>query len=324
LKISIDKIVVSKDNPRQSFGEEGLRRLGESIKEHGQLQAVIVRPKGSGYELVVGERRLRACALIGLSEIEADVKTVDDVTAMELRLIENTQREDLSDAEKGDAVLSLWANYDKYETIKDIAETIKVSYKTVKDSWIPKARKLSSKIKMLVHNASITDEQSRYLLKYPHSIQAKLAKAIIDNKITTGTVEIRSFFKLFDANPNADLNEIANKVKGIETVTIPKTELPEEVLEKFEEKKQLAKVQRVRKKPSKPITKEQVKEKLEKKTDFKFVKATVSHGQAGLLPPLKMEVKPTILPNPDNPDYTLCKCALCPLFATHCKGRCWT
>jgi len=103
MKISIDKIVVSKDNPRQSFDEEGLRRLGESIREHGQLQAIIVRPKGSQYELVVGERRLRARKLVGLTEIEVSVQDLDDATCMEFRLIENTQREDLTETEKGNA-----------------------------------------------------------------------------------------------------------------------------------------------------------------------------------------------------------------------------
>jgi ParB family chromosome partitioning protein len=324
LKISIDKIVVSKDNPRQSFDEEGLRRLGESIKEHGQLQAVIVRTRGSGYELVVGERRLRACALVGINDINAEIRDIDDCTTMELRLIENTQREDLSDAEKGDAVLSLWANYDKYNTLKDVADAIHVPPTTVVDFWVAKARKLSPNVRDRVASASLTDEHARVLLKYPHFIQDKLAKAIIKHGISSHKEVLRRFTKLYDENPHADLDELANKVLGIETVTIPKTELTEEQKKKIaEEKIQLAKIQKVRKKPSKPITKEDV-QKQQKKTDFKFVKATVSHGQAGLLPQLKMEVKPTILPNPSTPDYTLCKCALCPLFATHCKGRCWT
>jgi len=318
MKVPIDKIVVSKDNPRQNFDEEGLRRLGESIKEHGQLQPIIVRSKGSQYELVVGERRLRACALVGINEIDAEVREVDDATAMELRLIENTQREDLSDAEKGDAILSLWANYDKYKTIKDVADAINVPYKTVLDNWCQKARRLSDRVKEYLIYKALDRLTTIYLLKYSHTVQDKLAEVIVKNGL--GQHQSIQFLKLYDANPNADLDELADKAKGIETITLSKSELPKEVFEKIEEKKQLAKVQRVRKKPSKPITKEEVR----KKTDFKFVKATVSHGQAGLLPPLKTEVKPTIVPNPSTPDYTLCKCALCPLFATHCKGRCWT
>lgn len=308
---------MSKDNPRQSFDEEGLRRLGESIKEHGQLQAIIVRLKGSFYELVVGERRLRACALVGINEVEAEVKDVDDATAMELRLIENTQREDLSDAEKGDAVLSLWANYEKYETLKDVAEAISVNYGSM-THWIDFSKKLSDEAKSLVRAHNLSDYQVRYLPKYPKYVQNKLIQIIRERNLTGR--QVLELTKQYDTNPNKSMDEVADEVLNIKIITVPKSELPKEVFEKIEEKKQLAKVQRVRKKPSKPITKEEVR----KKTDFKFVKATVSHGQAGLLPQLKTEVKPTILPNMQTPDYTVCKCALCPLFATHCKGRCWT
>jgi len=304
-----------------------LRRLGESIREHGQLQAVIVRPRGSGYELVVGERRLRACALIGLSEIEADVKDVDDVTASELRLIENTQREDLSDAEKGDAVLALWANYDKYETLKDVVQAINSSDSSVRH-WIYQSKKISPKVKEWRISASLEDEHLEKLAKYPHSIQEKLAKVIIDHKISAANPgALRPFLKLYDAEPRANLDELANRAVGIKTIIISKDELPKKVLEAYEEKreeqKQLAKVQHIRK-PVQHLTKDNIKKELKKKADFKFERVKVSHGKAGLLPPLKAEVKPTILPNTDKPDYTLCQCALCPLFAKHCKGRCWT
>ena len=330
MKIPIEQILVSKDNPRQSFDEEGLRRLGESIREHGQLQAIIVRPVlvkekavVQGYELVVGERRLRACALVGIGEIEAEVRDVDDATAMELRLIENTQREDLSDAEKGDAVLSLWANYDKYETLEDVAKAINIPYGTIKVMWIPKARKLSPTIKALEIDFTLDKLTTFHLLKYTPSIQDKLGKKIADNSLSQR--QATQFLKLYDANPNRPLDEIANEVLGLKKVEIPEKFYSPELRKKIEkEKEQYAKVQRIRKKPSKPITKEQVKQKLaEKKTDFKFVKAKITRG-TGNAPPLKQQIKPTLIPNPKTPDYNLCKCATCSLFAKHCKGRCWT
>ena len=104
--------------------------MGESIKAHGQVQSVLVRSRGSDYELVVGERRVRACALVGLPRIRAEVRDLNDAATHELRLIENVHREDLSDAEKGDAVYQLWA-FDKYETIKEVCESIQVPYNTV-------------------------------------------------------------------------------------------------------------------------------------------------------------------------------------------------
>lgn len=321
MKIPIDKIVVSKDNPRQNFGEEGLRRLGESILAHGQLQPVIVRSRGSQYELVIGERRLRACALVGINEVDAEVREVDDATAMELRLIENTQREDLSDAEKGDAVLSLWANYDKYETIKSVAEAINIPYSHIEHDWIPKAKKLSPKVRIGIGTNSFSETHARCVVKYPHSIQERFAQTSVKHNLTKR--QLLELTNLYDVNPKADLDKLANKVLGVVMVEVPKSLVSPALQAQMDEKRQLDKVHRVRSKRSKQITKEAV-QKQQKKSDFKFVKATVSHGVKGLLPPLKQEIKPTIMPNPNTPDYTLCKCAVCPLFAVHCKGRCWT
>lgn len=333
MKISIEKIIVSKDNPRQSFDEEGLRRLGESIKAHGQLQAGIVRPKGSMYELVVGERRLRACALVGISEFEAEVRDIDDITAMELRLIENTHREDLTNAEKGDAVLALWA-FDKYETIKDVADAIQIPYITVWNVWVPKSRKLSQHVKELIARHELTERASQYLLKYSHPTQDKLAKAIIKFDIRGGRHGAeRTFIKLYDTNPKRPLEELANEALGKKQIAVPADILTEEQKHKLaEEKTQLAKIRKVRE-PQKRITKQQERKRLGlysptlesqmKKTDFKFEKVKVTRGIKGLEPMPPAVIKPTITPLEKPPDYSLCKCAFCPLYGKHCKGRCW-
>lgn len=114
-KIKIDNITITGENPREEFDEEKLRELGGSIKAKGLLQPIIVRPasprilRGTplahdyGYELVVGERRVRACQLVGIPEIEAEVRDIDDRECIELRLIENLHREDLTPSERDKA-----------------------------------------------------------------------------------------------------------------------------------------------------------------------------------------------------------------------------
>ena len=233
MKIPLEQIIITKDNPRQKFDEKGLRSLGVSIKQYGQLHPIIVRPKGDMYELVVGERRFRAHKLIGFETIEAQIRDVDDATAMEFRLIENIHREDLTDADKGDAVYSLLANYEKYKTIKDVAGGINVPYNTVLRDWCPKARKLSEKVKQLISSNQLKDWHTQYLLKYSHSVQNKLAEAIIKHKISS--TKMSEFVKLYDADPKRNLEVIANEVLGVKKVKIDLSKLSSDARKEVEE-----------------------------------------------------------------------------------------
>lgn len=221
-RIPITQIVLTGSNPRQQFDEEGLRELADSIRMHGLLQPIIVRPKGNYYELIVGERRLRACKLIGLTEINARIEEIDDSTSMELRLIENTQRKDLTDAEKGDAVYTLWEAFpEKYPTIRSIADAVNASHGMVQ-VWCSKSRKLSGYVRKLVVEDKLSERAARSLLKYDNETQDKLAKAIVEFDIRGGRDGFeRRFFQLYDENPLADLQELAQKAKGIQVVQIP-------------------------------------------------------------------------------------------------------
>ena len=241
--IPIGNIIITKDNPRQEFKEEPLRRLGESIKTHGLLQPIVVRPKNGYFELVVGERRLKAAQLIGLTEIEAKIQDIDDATCMELRLIENTHREDLTESEKGDAILTLLEKYpEKYPTLTSIAEAINKTPTYIR-MWVAKSRKLSDNVKKFIDAMALSDRQARHLLKYDHATQDKLAKVIVRKKMPTTLVP--DFVKLYDANPKRDLDDLADEAMGIKKVEIPMEKLtPEarrEVEEIIEEKKELVK-----------------------------------------------------------------------------------
>ena len=94
--IKLSQIVVNPYQPRKVFDEESIQELALSIKEHGVLQPIIVRKKGKKYELVVGERRFRATQLASLDDIPAIIKSFSDQQMMELSILENLQREDLT------------------------------------------------------------------------------------------------------------------------------------------------------------------------------------------------------------------------------------
>jgi len=95
-RLHVDHIDPNPRNPRQNFHEEQIRELAESIDAKGLLQPVLVRPRGERYELVHGERRLRAVKSLGRDRIKAEVRDLDDGDALEVAITENLQREDVS------------------------------------------------------------------------------------------------------------------------------------------------------------------------------------------------------------------------------------
>ena len=100
---SIEKIYPSKSQPRKVFDEDALGELAASIKEKGIIEPLVVRKKGERYELIAGERRLRASRMVGLKEVPVVVMEAGDEEALELSLIENIQREELNPIEEAEA-----------------------------------------------------------------------------------------------------------------------------------------------------------------------------------------------------------------------------
>lgn len=99
LRLPIDEIHPNPLQPRSSFSPEGLQELAQSIRENGIIQPLVVRRASDGYQLVAGERRLRAARIAGLSEVPVVVQDFADDRLMEITLIENIQREDLNPIE---------------------------------------------------------------------------------------------------------------------------------------------------------------------------------------------------------------------------------
>ena len=95
-ELPLEKVVPNPSQPRMTWHEETLGELAASIREHGVLQPILVRPAGDDYEIIAGERRWRASKLAGKQTIPSIVERFDDATALEIALIENLQREDLS------------------------------------------------------------------------------------------------------------------------------------------------------------------------------------------------------------------------------------
>ncbi len=108
--IDVSKLIVNPFQPRKIFNEEALTELAESIKEHGIIQPIVVRKKEKKYEIIAGERRFRAAKLAGLTEVPAIVKEMTEQQMMEVAILENLQREDLTPIEEAEAYSSLIEN----------------------------------------------------------------------------------------------------------------------------------------------------------------------------------------------------------------------
>ena len=99
--LRLSQIEPNREQPRKVFNEEALNELADSIREHGVLQPLLVRPLPGGvYQLVAGERRWRASRMAGLQEVPVVIREMDEEQAMEIALIENLQREDLTPLEE--------------------------------------------------------------------------------------------------------------------------------------------------------------------------------------------------------------------------------
>ncbi|HHZ16430.1 MAG TPA: ParB/RepB/Spo0J family partition protein [Peptococcaceae bacterium] len=124
--IKISSIIPNTFQPRREFDEDKLTELAESIKEHGVVQPIVVRKiSGGRYELVVGERRLRACQRLKIREIPAIVKEYTDEQMMEIALIENIQRQDLNPLEEAYAYKRLLEEFNL--TQEEVAKKISKS-----------------------------------------------------------------------------------------------------------------------------------------------------------------------------------------------------
>ncbi len=147
--------------PRQRFDEAALEALAASIRSAGLMQPIVVRPGvGGGYQIVVGERRWRACQRIGLTHVPAVVRELDDGTAMEWALIENIQREDLNAMERADAFRGLTEEHGL--THQEVADRVGVDRSSI--SNLLRLHELDDLCKDAVRNGHLSAAQAKVLL----------------------------------------------------------------------------------------------------------------------------------------------------------------
>ena len=184
-QISIDKIKSNPYQPRITFEEKGIRELAESIRENGLLQPVSVRETYFGYDLIAGERRLKACQLLGMQEIPAIVIDAGEVQSAQLALIENIQREDLNAIEEAAGYLQILKLTGL--TQQQLADKLGRSQSSIANKL--RLLNLSEEVKDAVSSGKISERHGRALLAADEEKQKKLLETIIRKNLTVQQTE---------------------------------------------------------------------------------------------------------------------------------------
>lgn len=172
--------------PREEFVQEHIEELAQSIKEKGVIQPLLVRRKGDYYELIAGERRLRACNSLGINEIPVIVKDVDDRDSLEYALIENVQRENLNPIEEAHAYQHL---IDKFQVTQEkMSEVLGKARATIANTL--RLLKLPHEIQEELKKGRISFGHGRALLEVEdENSQRKLVQAIISKGLSVRELE---------------------------------------------------------------------------------------------------------------------------------------
>lgn len=178
-ELALDKITPNKDQPRTHFDEIALAELAASIKIHGVVQPIVVTPRGNTYEIVAGERRWRASKLAGKQTIPAIIRSTELLEQLEIALIENVQRVDLSPLEQAYSVQRLREQFNV--TIESIAQRLGKKPSTV--SNIVRLLGLPDEAKQLLRDQKISEGHARQILALKDSPeqQQKLLQLIVAN-----------------------------------------------------------------------------------------------------------------------------------------------
>ena len=186
LRVPIAKIRANPQQPRTAFAERELSELAESVKAVGIIQPLIVRPEGDGYQLIAGERRLRAAKLAGLETVPVIERTASDDELLTLALVENLQREDLNPIEKAKGFKGL---IERHNLTQEAAAKRLGKDRSTLANFI-RLLDLPEAVQHVVSRGTISMGHARALLGIPHpSTQHALALRIEEEGLSVREIE---------------------------------------------------------------------------------------------------------------------------------------
>ena len=185
--LRLSEIEPNRSQPRKEFDDEALSELAESIAQHGILQPILVRPIfAGGYQIVAGERRWRAARMAGLMEVPVIIRDMDDAEFMQLALIENLQREDLTALEEAKGYKSLMDTHGF--TQEEISKTVGKSRPSVANAL--RLLSLPEEVQQMMEEGLLTAGHGRTLLAFKNEEDLiKAAKKVAEEGISVRELE---------------------------------------------------------------------------------------------------------------------------------------
>lgn len=186
LTLKIEQIKPNPFQPRENFDHQSLEELTQSIREKGIIQPILVRRRGDDYELIAGERRLRAAKLLNIKEIPVLIRDAEDEDSLELSLIENIQRQDLNPIEEARAYQYL---IDKFQlTQEKLSEVLGKARTSIAN--ILRLLKLPQEVQEEIRKGRISFAQGRALLEIEdQNQQRRLCQAVISKGLSVRELE---------------------------------------------------------------------------------------------------------------------------------------
>jgi ParB family transcriptional regulator, chromosome partitioning protein len=215
VEVPVQAVAPNPRQPRQGFGEESLEALARSIQEVGVLQPIVVRKLNGGYELVAGERRLKAAKLVGLATVPAIIRTTDDTESLREALIENIHRQDLSPLEQASAFQEL--QDDLGATQEELAERLGHSRSHVANTI--RLLNLPAEVQALVAEGSLTAGHARALLALEDpEAQTALGVRIAGEGLSVRQTEnlVRSYTAHPAAGPESEAKPVDPRLLQVE------------------------------------------------------------------------------------------------------------
>ncbi len=184
-EVDMDSIRANPNQPRKNITGAQLDELAESIKEHGVIQPLIVRPIGDYYEIIAGERRYKAAKKAGLKKVPVVFRELSDIQVMQVALLENIQREDLNAMDKSFALNKLISEHGM--TQEEIAKSLGKSRSAIAN--ILRLIKLEDKVQEMVQRGDLNDGHARVCLGLEGDEQVRVAEKIANEGLSVRNAE---------------------------------------------------------------------------------------------------------------------------------------